>query len=97
MLPIRKLLSRIRWDPRFRRGQFALGYYDRRERRVRMVALADLRFPPDRPQVFELWDEEGTVHTVPLHRVRCVYRDGRVIWERRVAGDRLDGQELRRC
>ena len=97
MLPIRKLLSRIRWDPRFRRGQFALGYYDRRERDVRTVALADLRFPPDRPQVFELWDEDGELHTIPLHRVRCVYRDGRVIWERRVSGDRLAGQELRRC
>ncbi len=90
MLPIRKLLNRIRWDPRFRRGQFALGYYDRRERRVRVVALAELRLPPDRPQVFELWDEEGELHTIPLHRVRCVYRDGRVIWERRVPGDRLD-------
>ena len=90
MLPIRKLLSRIRWDPRFRRGRFVLGYYDRRERGVRTAALADLRFPPDRPQVFELWDEEGELHTIPLHRVRRVYRDGRVIWERRVAGDRLD-------
>ena len=97
MLPIRKLLSRIRWDPRFRRGQFALGYYDRRERRVRVMGLAELRFPPDRPQVFELWDEDGELHTIPLHRVRRVYRDGRVIWERRVSGDRLDGQELRRC
>lgn len=97
MLPIRQLLNRLRWDPRYRQARIALGYYDRRERGVRTVALADLRFPPERPQVFELWDENGELHTIPLHRVRRVYRDGRVIWERRVAGDRIDGQGSGRC
>ena len=29
MIPIHHLLSRIRWDPDFGRGEFVLGYYDR--------------------------------------------------------------------
>ena len=87
MLPIHKLLSRIRWDRRFRNGRFAIGYYDRRERQVLVVPLETIRFPPGAPRVFELWDEEGQVHRIPFHRVRRVYRDGRLIWERRPSGE----------
>lgn len=89
-LPIHKLLSRIRWDPRFRRGRLALGYYDRVVRRVVVVPFESLRFPADTPACFELWDEEGYWHPIPYHRVRRVYRDGRLIWERQPPGDRRE-------
>ena len=88
MLPIQKLLSRIRWDPRFRNGRFALGYFDRVARRIVVVPFETLRFPADAPRTFEIWDEAGDRHRIPFHRVRCVYRDGRIIWERRSSGDR---------
>ncbi len=87
MQPVHQLLSRIRWDPRFRAGQFAIGYYDRIERRVRVVPLERVAFPRGDRFVFTLCDEEGALHRIPFHRVRRVYRDGRVIWERRGAGD----------
>jgi uncharacterized protein (UPF0248 family) len=29
MIPIHRLLNRIRWDPGFGRGRFVIGYYDR--------------------------------------------------------------------
>lgn len=86
MLPIHKLLSRIRWDPRFSRGRFAIGYFDRLERRVVVAPFDTIHFPPDAPGTFEIWDEEGALHRIPFHRVRRVYRDGRIIWERRPAG-----------
>jgi uncharacterized protein (UPF0248 family) len=82
MLPIHKLLSRIRWDPRFRAGRFELGYFDRRARCILTVALEAIHFPTDRPRIFELVDEAGERHRIPFHRVRRVTRDGRVIWER---------------
>jgi uncharacterized protein (UPF0248 family) len=87
MLPIHKLLSRIRWDPRFRIGRFALGYYDRVARRIVQVPFETIRFPADTPRVFEIWDEEGNLHRIPFHRVRRVYRNGRIIWARRLLGD----------
>jgi uncharacterized protein (UPF0248 family) len=83
MLPIHKLLSRIRWDPRFRIGQFTLGYYDRVARHVALVPFETIRFPVEAPQCFDIWDENGNLHRIPFHRVRRVYRNGRIIWERR--------------
>jgi len=82
MLPIHKLLNRIRWDPRFRAGHFEIGYYDRRENRILVVPLAAIRFPAGTRFAFELYDDEGALHRIPLHRVRQVTRNGRVIWRR---------------
>lgn len=82
MLPIHRLLSRIRWDPRFGQGEFTLGYYDRIARRTMLVPLREARFPPDSPRTFEVTDADGTVRRIPLHRVRAVYRDGKSIWRR---------------
>jgi uncharacterized protein (UPF0248 family) len=87
MLPIHKLLNRIRWDPRFRHGRFEIGYFDRVARRIVVVPLDSIRFPAGAPGVFEIWDDEARLHHIPLHRVRRVYRDRRIIWERPSAGE----------
>ena len=87
MQPIHKLLSRIRWDPRFRTGRFMLGYFDRVARRVVVVPFEGIRFPAEAPGSFEIWDDEGNPHRIPFHRVRRVYRNGRVIWQRNPAGE----------
>jgi uncharacterized protein (UPF0248 family) len=82
MLPIHKLLNRIRWDPRFRAGRFEIGYYDRRVHGILMVPLEAIRFPADTQFLFELYDDEGELHRIPFHRVRRVTRNGRLIWRR---------------
>jgi len=83
MLPIHKFLQRIRWDPRFREGKFEIGYYDRLQNRILVVPLDAIEFPRTAPFVLEVYDDQGELHHIPFHRVRRVYRDGRVIWERR--------------
>jgi len=80
--PIHELLARIRWDPRLRAGRFAIGYDDHVARAIMIVPLAELYFPPYQRRVFELCDPDGTLHRIPFHRVRAVYRDGRLIWSR---------------
>jgi uncharacterized protein (UPF0248 family) len=87
MLPIQKLLSRLRWDPRYRRGRFELGYYDRIKRGIVIVPVDIIYFPAGAPGTFEIQDEDAIVHRVPFHRVRRVYRDGRCIWERNPSGE----------
>ena len=82
MIPIHELLNRIRWDPEFARGSFHLGYFDRTEKRVILVPLKDVGFPPESPETFTFTDEEGRTHRVPFHRVREVYRDSQRIWHR---------------
>jgi uncharacterized protein (UPF0248 family) len=83
MIPIQDLLHRIRWDTEFGRGEFVIGYYDRIEHEIIHVPFREIKFPQDCPSVFELIDcDEGQTHTIPLHRVRSVYKNGELIWHR---------------
>ena len=82
MIPIHELLSRIRWDASFADAEFALGYYDRVADEVIVVSLREVSFPPDERFAFEVTDRDGEIHSVPLHRVRDVYRNGELIWHR---------------
>ncbi len=83
MIPIQELLHRIRWDPEFGRARFVIGYYDRVAGRIVRVPFDDIRLDPKDRFAFQALDEEGYAHSVPLHRVREVFRDGVLIWERR--------------
>ncbi|QJD29756.1 DUF504 domain-containing protein [Methylococcus geothermalis] len=82
MIPIQDLLHRIRWDAEFGRAEFRIGYYDRIERRIVQVPLAELAFPEDPPNAFEWIDHLGELRTIPLHRIKEVYRNGELIWQR---------------
>ena len=80
--PIQELLHRIRWDRSFADAKFTIGYYDRPSGKIMMVPYRELYFPAESPAVFELVDEEGCLHSIPFHRVRRVWRNGELIWER---------------
>lgn len=82
MIPIHHLLSRIRWDPEFGRGEFALGYCDRVIGGMVRVPFSAIIFPPGRSDVLQVHDREGIIHVIPLHRIREVYRDNELIWQR---------------
>ena len=82
MTPIHELLSHIRWDRRFAKGRFEIGYLDRIERRIIRVPFREVRFPEDRYHVFEIADAGGVRRRIPFHRVREVRRNGRTIWRR---------------
>lgn len=79
--PLDELLDRIKWDPAFGKGSFALGYHDRLAREERVVPLASVSIDPGGFS-FTFRDEDGVVGHIPLHRVRTVYKDGVVIWQR---------------
>ncbi|HKJ10667.1 MAG TPA: DUF504 domain-containing protein [Gammaproteobacteria bacterium] len=82
MIPIQELLNRIRWDPAFGAADFTIGYYDRVEERILRVPLSRLWVEPGDHFAFQLMDAEGEQHSVPLHRIREVYRNGELIWHR---------------
>lgn len=84
MIPIHELLNRIRWDEEYGKGDFVIGYYDRMEATIITVPLKELYFDSEDHFDFQLLDEEGESHTIPLHRVRQVFRNGQLVWERRV-------------
>ena len=82
MILIQKLLSRIKWDKEFGTGFFEIGYYDRIEEKIIRIPFADIIFPRDRRDAIQVMDAEGIIHSVPLHRIREVYKDGELIWQR---------------
>jgi uncharacterized protein (UPF0248 family) len=85
MIPIHELLNRIRWDEEYSRANFVIGYYDRVADEVIRVSFTELYFDPEDHFDFSLLDEEGKVHTIPLHRIREVFRNGELVWGRHVS------------
>lgn len=84
VIPVHELLSRIRWDEAYGKADFVIGYYDRVEEGLLFVPLKALYFDPQDHFDFQLLDEEGVSHTIPLHRIRQVLRNGELVWQRQV-------------
>lgn len=82
MTPIQDLLHRIQWDPAFGRGEFELGYLDRLAHRIVRVPWQRVRLASGEHFALDVREEDGSQHMVPLHRVREVWRDGVLIWQR---------------
>jgi uncharacterized protein (UPF0248 family) len=83
MILLEDLLHRIQWDPEFGRGAFALGYVDRVAVSEQIVLFSDIHLDRARPGMFTMIaDEAGSARHIPLHRVRTVYKNGVVIWQR---------------
>jgi len=82
MQPIQDLLNRIKWDKEFGNAQFKLGYWDRIERDIVVVSLQEVDYEHPSDDGFQMTDSEGNQVTIPFHRVRQVYRDGTLIWNR---------------
>jgi uncharacterized protein (UPF0248 family) len=84
VIPIQDLLHRIRWDPGFGRGTFEVAFVDRVAGVLERVPVDRLQFDPGEPFGFETLGRDGEPRFIPYHRVREVYRDGVLIWQRTV-------------
>lgn len=82
MTPVHEIFSRIRWDREYAAADFQVGYYDRMRNAIIRVPFDALHFDPADHFAFQVLDEEGESHTVPLHRVREIRRNGELIWQR---------------
>lgn len=86
MIPIHALLARIHWDPAFGRGRFEIAYLDRRKKSLVRLPLERVRTSAEDHFRFVALEPDGSVHEVPYHRVRRVWRDGELIWSREKDG-----------
>ncbi len=82
MQTIQELLNRIRWDSRYSHGAFEIGFYDRIEQRIIRLPLQKTTIDPENHFFFQFIDADGNSHSVPLHRIRVVYKNGVCIWQR---------------
>ncbi len=69
MKPVQEMLNRIRWDKTWADDEFKIGFYDRVEQRIIIVAFKEIFFPKDDHFAFDVLDHEGERHSVPYHRV----------------------------
>jgi len=75
MIPIKKLLDKIKWDSQGQKQDYEVSYLDR-------ITGEGIRVAYDRikgydNEFFELRDSK-----IPLHRIKKVYKKGKLIWER---------------
>lgn len=82
MIPIHKLLARIRWDIEYGKADFKIGYYDRVEDKIIVVLMKQVFFEPGNHFSFDVLVDSTELHMIPFHRIRQVYKDGELIWER---------------
>ena len=83
MTPIQDVLHRIQWDPEFGNARFMIGYYDRVDDEIIRVPFQRIHLARGEHFSFDVVDEDGTTRMVPFHRVREVWRNGALIWERK--------------
>jgi uncharacterized protein (UPF0248 family) len=80
VIPIHELLSRIHWDKQFGQRDFVIAYYDKVEDCLVRIPLREILFKPDDHSSFDLIDQNGVLHSIPMHRIREVYKEGELIW-----------------
>lgn len=82
MQPIHELLSRIRWDEAFGKGDFQIAYVERGQAALERVSLENIEFEKGNSFSFTALCGDKLYHDIPFHRVREVYKDGELIWKR---------------
>ena len=82
MIPIQDLLNRIIWDKDFGQGNFEVGYYDRVDEKIIKVPFQQIEFIEGDHFSFQLIGPFDEIISVPFHRVRKVFKDDQLIWER---------------
>jgi uncharacterized protein (UPF0248 family) len=82
MQPVHELLNRIHWDAEFSKGEFELWFLDHVTTQLIKLPFKKITFVPGDHYFFHYLDEEGLEHSVPLHRIKAVYKNGKRIWHR---------------
>lgn len=72
------LLNKIRWDKNLKPEEYTIVYFDRIEEARFEVPFKSIA----RQGNFFVITKDGKETMIPLHRIRQVKRNGKLIWER---------------
>lgn len=78
MITIKNLLNKIRWDKRENPEDYIISYYDRIFKKLIHLNFKDLKIKDDYIILFKEREEIN----IPLHRIRKVMKNGKLIWQR---------------
>lgn len=82
MTPLHELLARIRWDQEFGAARFEIAYLDHAEKHLIRIGLNEVHPDPESHAMFCIVDRDGVLRSIPYHRVKQVFRNGELIWQR---------------
>jgi uncharacterized protein (UPF0248 family) len=82
VIPIQQLLNKIRWDKEFGTAHFEIGYLDHTPKKIIRTPFTKIHFEEGNQFSSQLEDETGEMLVIPFHRIRQVFRDGVLIWNR---------------
>ena len=78
MMPIIKLLNKIKWDDRENPDDYELGYYDRVEDKLIWIKYNTIQRMDGMFMILI-----GEV-CIPTHRIKVVKNQDKVVWEREI-------------
>lgn len=79
MISIHELLNRIRWDKSLNSEEYNIFYFDRITKSLKEIKFTQIK----EFSVFSLIVEKNNKDVdIPLHRIREVRRQGKIIWKR---------------
>ncbi len=81
MIPIIELLNKIKWDPREVQDEYKVGYLDRVQNKLIQIPVSEIEMS-DKFSFVKL-DNEGNEHNIPFHRIKVVWKNEVLIWERK--------------
>lgn len=81
MIYILDLLNKIKWDSRENQEHYTLYYQDRIENKLKEIRYTDI-IAIEPPCMLLSLNKKITY--IPLHRIREIKKQGKVIWQRKV-------------
>ncbi|HID71237.1 MAG TPA: DUF504 domain-containing protein [Thermoplasmata archaeon] len=82
--PIHLLLNEIKWNKNLKMEDYEIGYYDRVKKKIIRIRLTDVKFDRGDHFTFALKSREGKEVRIPYHRIKRVWKNGEIIWERKI-------------
>ncbi len=79
MISIIDLLNKIKWDKNLNPDEYSLFYLDRITKGLIEIRYKDIKRIEDN---FLILERDNKEVNIPLHRIRRVERNNKLIWER---------------
>ena len=80
MIPIREYLNKIQWDKRENPKDYIIGYHDRVlniEIVIPYISIVNIE-----EGFLKIYNEKDEFSYIPTHRIRKLYKKGKVVWKR---------------
>lgn len=80
MITAFEILNKIKWDKNENPSLYSVFIYDRILKKNTEIKYTDIR---DIGKVFMKIERNGELTEIPLHRIRKITKEGKIVWQRK--------------